>query len=65
MAKQRDQLSNEAGDDTTLAERLFAKHWNPKGPSEVEHVARLCLDAAETFERVKRERNSPQLRATA
>jgi hypothetical protein len=39
-----------------LAERLFVQHWNPKGGYDAEHVVRLCLDAAETFERVKRER---------
>lgn len=40
----------------TLAERLFATHWNPKSGFETTHVAKLCLEAAEIFERVQRER---------
>ena len=38
-----------------LAERLFVQHWNIKSGLETSHVAKLCLDAADTFERVKRE----------
>lgn len=58
MAKQ--QIERTATPDDSagfmLAERLFVSHWNPRSGFELEHIAKLCLDAAETFERVKRER---------
>lgn len=41
--------SNSNHQVVALAEKLFAANWQPKGQIQAEHIADLCLDAAEAF----------------
>jgi hypothetical protein len=59
------QQADHASDAIPLAERLFAATWKIGGQTQDEHIAAKCLEAAETFERVRRERAGLRLAETA
>lgn len=49
MASKNNQPSADDTQVNSLAERLFIQHWQPKMAFEVEHIAKLCLEAAGKF----------------
>lgn len=66
MAKEKPLPTAEtAGESTSLAERLFAAHWQPGSGYNADHIATQCLEAAETFDRVRRERAGLRIAETA
>jgi hypothetical protein len=58
VAKAQEQPALDSG-RITLAERLFVASWRPERDYKSENLARQCLEAAEAFERARRE-HSPK-----
>lgn len=65
MAKVQQPVTEETPAASDLAQKLFAVTWKPGSGYTNEGVAEMCLEAAEAFEKVQRERAGLRIAETA